>query len=90
MTVHAARHLTERRSIGRTRIDRGALLFFAGREGVFACCVENVTNHGAGVRLSGLGILPSEFDLSFDNFRSIRRCRLAWRIGEFTGVQFLS
>ena len=60
--------------MARTRVDRGALFFFAGREGVFACCVENVTNHG--------GVRP--------NFRTIRRCRLAWRSSDFIGVQFLS
>jgi hypothetical protein len=46
----------ERRSIGRTRINRNALLFFAGRTGVFSCCVRDVTNLGAGIRLEGLSV----------------------------------
>jgi hypothetical protein len=78
----------ERRSVGRTVIDRNALLFFTGQTGVFSCCVRDVTNHGAGIRLEGLNVLPVDFDLSFDNFRTVRKCRLIWRDGDFVGVAF--
>ena len=78
----------ERRSTGRTRINRGALLFLTGQTGVFSCTVRDVTNRGAGVRLEGLSVLPLDFDLSFDNFRTIRKCKLVWREGDFVGVQF--
>jgi hypothetical protein len=53
----------ERRKIGRTRINRSALLFFTGRTGVYSCCVRDVTNQGAGIRLEGLNILPVAFDV---------------------------
>jgi hypothetical protein len=53
----------ERRSIGRTRINRSALLFFAGQTGVFSCCVRDVTNQGAGIRLEGLNVLEREGDI---------------------------
>ncbi len=43
-------------------------MFFTGRAALFPCCVRDVTNLGAGIRLEGLNILPLEFDLSFDNF----------------------
>jgi hypothetical protein len=78
----------ERRAVGRTTINRGALMHFAGQEGVQACSVQNVTNHGAGIRLNGLNIVPSEFAISFDNFRTTRRCRLIWRDGDFVGASF--
>jgi hypothetical protein len=78
----------ERRSIGRTKIAKGALLFFAGQAGVFSCTVRDVTNRGAGVRLEGLSVLPLEFDLSFDNLRTIRKCKMVWREGDFVGVHF--
>jgi hypothetical protein len=68
--------LFERRSKKRTTINHGAALFFAGHAGVYSCCVRNVTNDGAGIRLNGLNIVPFEFDVSFDNFRTMRRCRL--------------
>jgi hypothetical protein len=80
----------ERRLIGRTFINRGALLFFDGQTGVHSCCVRDVTNHGAGIRLNGLNVIPVEFDLSFDNFHSIRRSRLIWRDGDWVGVTFES
>jgi hypothetical protein len=80
----------ERRAVGRTTISRDVLMFFSGQEGVRACCVRNVTNQGAGLRLNGLSIVPSEFGISFDNFRTMRRCRLIWRDGDFVGVAFES
>jgi len=66
----------ERRSIGRTRINRNVLLFFVGQAGVFSCCVRDVTNLGAGIQLDGLNIMPMDFDLSFDNLCTIRKCRI--------------
>ena len=80
------RRNVERRSMGRTRINRNALLFFRGQTGVFSCCVRDVTNPGAGIRLERLNVLPLEFDLSFDNFRTVRECRLVWRKNDFVGV----
>jgi hypothetical protein len=50
--------------------------------------VRDVTNRGAGIRMHDLAILPLNFDLSFDNFRTIRNCRLVWRAGDFIGVAF--
>jgi hypothetical protein len=78
----------ERRSKERTLINRNAMLFFRGQAGVFACCVRDVTNSGAGIRLEGLNVLPVEFDLSFDNFRTVRQCRLIWRESDFVGIAF--
>jgi hypothetical protein len=81
---------TERRSVGRTRINRDAMLFYPGRASVFSCCVRDVTNCGAGLHLKAIDVIPVEFDLSFDNFRTVRRCRLIWRDGDFLGLAFES
>ena len=78
----------ERRAVGRTTIDRDALVFFNGN--VHACCVRDVTNQGAGILLNGLNIVPSEFGVSFDNFHTMRRSRLIWRHGDFLGAAFES
>src|SRR3954447_12830194 len=83
-------HMKERRSIDRTRIAKGALLFFSGQIGVRSCGVTDITNRGAGIRTRGLAVLPLNFEFSFDNFRTIRRCRLIWRDGDFLGVAFES
>ena len=78
----------DRRSIGRTRIAKGASLFFASQRGVHACLVRDVTNVGAGMRVSNSPVLPLGFELSFDNFHTVRKCRLIWRDGEYIGVAF--
>ena len=80
----------ERRSVGRTRIMRGALLFFSKKAGVQSCTVRDVTNSGAGIRAQNLQIMPLDFELSFDGFRTVRKCRLIWRQHEFFGVAFES
>jgi hypothetical protein len=80
----------DRRVVGRTKIDRDVQMYFLGQDGVHACRVRDVTNHGAGLRLNGLNILPSEFGISFDNFRTMRCCRLIWRDGDFVGAEFES
>jgi hypothetical protein len=78
----------ERRSIGRTKINRDALLYFLERETVFSCCARDVTISGAGIRLQGLNVLPLIFYLSFDNFWTARSCRLIWREGDLVVVEF--
>ena len=80
--------LIERRSVTRTAASKGALLFFSAQRGVFACEVQDVTNLGARIRLSGLNVLPPNFELSFDNFRTVRKCRLIWRRGDLIGIAF--
>lgn len=92
LTLHEilSRGPAERRAIGRTIINRHALLFFAGQSGVYGCNVRDVTNRGAGIRLNGLNMVPLDFDISFDNFHSVRRCRLIWREGDFVGVALRS
>ena len=78
----------ERRSIVRTKIDKGALIFFSEKTGTHHCTVRDVTNVGAGIRSQNRQLIPLEFALSFDNFRTIRECRLIWRDRDFLGVAF--
>jgi hypothetical protein len=80
----------ERRSVGRTKIVKGALLFFSEKSDVYSCTVRDVTNLGAGMRAHDLKVMPLNFGLSFDNFRTVRMCRLIWRQGDFLGVAFES
>ena len=80
--------MNDRRSIGRTKISKGALLFFSGQTGVRSCGVADITNVGAGIRTQDLPVLPLNFELSFDNFRTVRKCRLIRRDGDFVGVAF--
>jgi hypothetical protein len=48
----------------------------------------NITNLGAGIRAQDTPLLPLTFELTFDNFRTTRECRLVWRDGDFLGVAF--
>jgi hypothetical protein len=77
----------EQRSRERAVINRDGLLFFRGSAGVHACCVLNITSLGAGIRLDRLNIVPFDLGVSFDNFRTMRRCRLIWRDGYFIGAK---
>ena len=79
---------SDRRSIGRTRIAKEALIFVKGQIGVQSCGVTNTTNRGAGIRTQGLPVLPLNFELTFDNFHTVRKCRLIRREGDFIGVAF--
>ena len=80
--------LNERRSVGKTVVSKGALLFFSAQRGVFTCEVRDATNVGTQIRLNRLSVLPPNFELSFDNFRSVRKCRLIWRRDEYIGIAF--
>jgi hypothetical protein len=78
----------ERRYVTRTTISKDALLFFDEQRGVLTCRVQDVTNSGAGIELHALNLLPLNFELSFDNFHTVRECRVIWRQGDFVGVAF--
>jgi hypothetical protein len=80
--------LTERRSIKRTKFAKGALLFFIGQTVVRSCGITGITNVGACIRTQELAVVPLSFELSFENFRTGRKCRFVWRDGDFLGVAF--
>lgn len=82
--------LLERRAKQRTVINHVAAVYFERNAAVYSCCVCNVTNDGASIQLSELDFVPPFFDISFDKFRTIRRCRLIWRDRNFIGVAFES
>ncbi|MGB7221660.1 MAG: hypothetical protein WBD49_04050 [Bradyrhizobium sp.] len=63
------------------------LLFFEGdRE--FRIVAYDVSRTGALVHSDGLGLLPIHFYITFDNFLTVGRCRLAWRYRDDIGVVF--
>jgi hypothetical protein len=78
----------DRRAAGRTSIENGALLFFKGQVGARGCKVIERSDNGARLRTHSLSVLPDSFELTFDNFLTIRWCRLIWRNGDFLGVAF--
>ena len=77
-----------RRAVGRADIEKGALLFFKGQIGARGCNVIDISHGGAKLRTHNLSVLPNTFELTFDNFLTIRQCRLIWRDSDFLGVAF--
>ena len=77
-----------RRADGRAGIEKGALLFFKGQIGARGCNVIDISHGGAKLRTHNLSVLPNTFELTFDNFLTIRQCRLIWRDSDFLGVAF--
>jgi hypothetical protein len=64
------------------------LLFFRGGRELHACVAYNFTETSARIRSDGLRLVPLNFYVTFDNFRTIGRCRLAWRYRDHIGVVF--
>jgi hypothetical protein len=78
----------ERRDAERRHVYRHALLSIPRLRGVFSCGVRDLSDGGLGVRLNDLPLLPTEFNLSFDGFRTTLACRLVWRAGDLAGIAF--
>ena len=65
----------------------GLMFFGTGRE-VRKCVAYGMSETSARMHSDGLGLLPIDFYVTFDNFRTIGRCRLAWRHRDDFGVVF--
>lgn len=59
-----------RRSLERQSVWQEVLLSIPGHITSEPCLVRDLSNRGAGIQLNGLTLLPTEFSLSFDGFRT--------------------
>ena len=78
----------DRRAFVRLWVYRNALLSIPGQMIAQPCSVRDLTVEGASIRLNGTTLLPMEFEISFDGFRTLQLCRLIWRDGDFAGIVF--
>jgi hypothetical protein len=78
----------ERRRVRRTRVLKGAKIIFGQRAPTADCLVRNLTNLGACLRVSDTVGIPARFELTFDDGRSCRACRVIWRHTDSVGVIF--
>ena len=78
----------ERRVSQRNWVYRTALLSIPGLKQVHSCGLRDLSENGAGLLLNQLSLLPIEFNLSLDGFRSTLVCRLIWRNRHSVGVTF--
>jgi len=62
------------------------LLFFWGE--VRTCVGYDVSSACARLHSAGLRLLPTDFYVTFDEFLTVRICRLAWRWQDDVGVIF--
>jgi hypothetical protein len=80
----------ERRASERTPRNRGTLLRISGFNSLFALTVRDTSDDGIGMRLHvDLPLLPIDFEMSDNGFRTARRCRLVWRESDFVGAEFV-
>jgi hypothetical protein len=80
--------MQERRQPPRTRVLKAAKVIFNEHRSVIDCTVRNLSNSGACLQVSSPVGFPESFDLSFDSFRSVRRCQVRWRAENKIGVSF--
>lgn len=78
----------DRRAAERRWIYRDALLSIPRLRGVYSCGVRDLSYKGVGLRLNDLPLLPTQFDISLDGFRTTLACQLIWRDGDLAGIAF--
>jgi hypothetical protein len=80
--------MVERRRLPRTKVFKGAKLILAARSTV-SCVVRNLTNQGALLQLPSTCDLATEFDLSFDKGRTLRKSHIVWQTFTNIGISFV-
>jgi hypothetical protein len=78
----------ERRRAKRKLVCEAVLLSLPGQITLAPCDIRDLTIFGAGLCLERFKLLPTEFALSFDGFRTTFACRLVWRDRHHGGVVF--
>jgi len=81
--------MIERRTLPRVEINQPAMLHLEGVHGVHPCMVTDFHNQGARLHSSTFHTAAFEFDLSFDGFKTTRRCHAVWRNGNSCGIEFV-
>ena len=81
--------MIERRAPECVEINQLAMLQVDGVRGVHPCLVLNFHDQGATLHSSTFHIVAFEFDLSFDGFKTTKRCHVVWRNGNTCGVEFV-
>jgi ribosomal protein S1 len=78
----------ERRDVARTRIARSAKIIPLRHGSMIHCTVQNITSSGARLKLANTYGLPETFELTFEQGRTRRTCRVVWRTKDELGVAF--
>jgi len=78
----------ERRERQRTRVLRNAKIIAPGISSMMHCTVQDITSSGACVRVADTYGMPLTFELTFEQGRTRRSCRVIWRSRDRLGVAF--
>ncbi len=79
--------MSDYRKHPRMRVLKGAKIVL-GASSVLDCVVRDLTNVGARVKIPSTVNLPEDVAITFDGGRTCRRCRVAWRTLNETGLEF--
>jgi hypothetical protein len=78
--------MNERRRVRRTKVYKCAKIAMNGS--LRDCVVRDLSAFGARLAFMSTSLIPDAFSLSFDDARTLRACRVAWRSANEIGVEF--
>lgn len=81
--------MQERRRNARTYVCKEAQILGADRHKATGCTVRDLSARGACLEVDDRNATPQFVDLSFDWFRSSRRCEVKWHSAGRIGVAFI-
>jgi hypothetical protein len=77
-----------RRDVQRTRVMRSAKIIVPRRSPMIHCTVQDITSGGACLKMANTLGVPDIFELTFEQGRTRRSCRVVWRTDDRLGVAF--
>lgn len=80
--------MNERRNVARTRILRNAEIILNDRGTLLHCTLLDLNQGGARLSLGSTYRISEAFELTFDNARTRRKCRVMWRTETQLGITF--
>jgi methyl-accepting chemotaxis protein len=80
--------MSERRNMQRTRVSRNAQIVLTQPSNKVHCTLHDLTNTGARLSVASTSQVPDTFELTLDQGRSRRPCRVKWRTDSVLGVSF--
>ena len=76
------------RRVQRTQMIKSGKIVTADSTATIDCVVCDLTNLGAGLRVSSGDSVPDSFELIFDSRLFSRCCQVRWKHNERLGVEF--
>jgi methyl-accepting chemotaxis protein len=78
----------ERRERRRTQVLRNAKIIASRSDSMIHCTVQDITSAGACLKVANTQGMPQSFELTFEQGRTRRSCRVVWRTSDRLGVTF--